>query len=83
MAVVFEQFKRADQKTDRKKLFEMESVIAMNMSCRFDFPEGVRALLIDKTKDPKWKPKHIDNIDPEEIKKYFIPQENWDCELKV
>ncbi|MCZ0933240.1 MAG: enoyl-CoA hydratase/isomerase family protein [Oligoflexia bacterium] len=83
LAVVFEQFKRARRQTDRKALFEMESVIAMNMSCRSDFPEGVRALLVDKTKDPKWSPNHIDNIDPEEIDKYFIPQEGWSCALKV
>ena len=83
LAVVFEQFKRASRQTDRKTLFEMESVIAMNISRRLDFPEGVRALLIDKTKDPKWNPSHVDNIEPEEIDKYFIPQDNWDCTLKV
>ena len=83
LAVVFEQFKRANRQTDRKALFEMEAAIALNMSCRFDFPEGVRALLIEKTKDPQWKPDNIDNIIPEEIDKYFIPKESWDCSLKV
>ena len=81
LAVVFEQFKRASRQTDKKSLFEMEAVIAMNMSCRFDFPEGVRALLIDKTKDPQWKPGHVDEIDPEEVQKYFIPQDGWDYSL--
>ena len=83
LAVVFEQFKRANRQTNRKILFEMESVIARNMSCRSDFPEGIRALLMDKTKDPKWNPNHVDEIDPEEISKYFIPQEGWDYSLKV
>ena len=77
LAVVFEQFKRSHRQTDRKKLFEMESVISMNMSRCSDFSEGVRALLIEKTKDPQWKPNHVDEIDPEEIEKYFIPQEGW------
>lgn len=81
LAIVFEQFKRASRQKDRKTLFEMEAVIAMNISCRSDFLEGVRALLIDKTKDPKWKPSHVDEIDPEEIEKYFIPQEAWDYKL--
>ena len=81
LAVVFDQLKRSKRQTNRKALFEMESVIAMNMSCRSDFPEGVRALLIDKTKNPKWNPNHVDNIEPEEIKKYFIPKSAWDYKL--
>lgn len=82
LALVFEQFKRSARQT-RKALFEMESIIAMNISCRPDFQEGVRALLIDKTKDPNWKPNHVYDIDPEEIKKYFTPQEGWDYTLRV
>ena len=81
LAIVFEQLKRANRQTDRKQLFEMESIVAMNMSRQNDFPEGVRALLIDKTKDPQWKPSHVDEIEPEEIEKYFKPIEGWDYSL--
>ena len=83
LAVVSEQLKRAKKQTDLKSLFEMESVIALNLVRHSDFSEGVRALLVEKTKEPKWKPHHVDHLDPEEIEKYFIPEEGWDYSLKV
>ncbi len=82
LAVVFEQFKRA-RNQDKKSLFEMELTIAMNKACNADFPEGVRALLVDKTKDPKWKPSRIDDLDPLEVSKYFQASEDRDCFLGV
>ena len=75
LAVIFEQLKRAKLERDLKTLFEMELVIALQMACNFDFMEGVRALLIDKTKNPKWRPGHVDNLDPLEISKYFMSSE--------
>ena len=83
LAIVSEQLRKAKKQTDLKFLFEMETVVALNLVCRSDFSEGVRALLIDKTKEPKWKPHHIDDLDSEEIEKYFIPKKGWDCSLKV
>lgn len=83
LAVIWEQLTRAKKENNKKAIFEMEMAIAFNMSIRSDFPEGVRALLVDKTKDPKWNPDHVSKIDFEEIQKYFIPKEAWDCSLKV
>jgi len=38
-----------------------------------DFKEGIRALLVDKTKDPKWKPQTYDQVVEADIQKYFSP----------
>ncbi len=38
-----------------------------------DFHEGVRALIIDKDKSPKWDPANLNGIDPEKIANYFAP----------
>jgi enoyl-CoA hydratase len=38
-----------------------------------EFIEGVRALLIDKDKSPKWQPATIDAVTPELINSYFAP----------
>lgn len=37
------------------KMFDMERKVAVNCVMRGDFKEGVRALLIDKDKHPKWR----------------------------
>jgi enoyl-CoA hydratase len=36
-----------------------------------DFPEGVRALLIDKDQKPQWQPTRIEDISDDSIAKYF------------
>lgn len=38
-----------------------------------DFPEGVRALLIDKDQKPAWKPARIEDINEQDISAYFAP----------
>lgn len=83
LAVIFEQFKRAKKEQDLKALFEMETLIAFNISLRPDFKEGVRALLVDKTKDPKWNPASVHQLDAEELQQYFTAQSGWDYSLKV
>lgn len=37
------------------EIFNMERKVAVNCAMRGDFKEGVRALLIDKDKNPKWR----------------------------
>ncbi|WP_435931313.1 enoyl-CoA hydratase/isomerase family protein [Moraxella bovoculi] len=37
------------------EMFDMERKVAVNCAMRGDFKEGVRALLIDKDKNPKWR----------------------------
>lgn len=83
LAVIFEQLKRAKGEKSLKALFEMETVLAMNIARNRDFPEGVRAMLIDKDKSPQWKPAHIEDLSLSEIKGYFEPLEHWSCKLKV
>lgn len=36
-----------------------------------DFAEGVRALLVDKSKDPKWNPNTLPQV--RNVKRYFEP----------
>ena len=83
LAVIFEQLRRAKDQKDIKAIFEMEVKIAMHKARNADFPEGIRALLIDKTKNPQWKPNHIGDLDPLEIERYFTALEGWDCSLNM
>jgi hypothetical protein len=36
-----------------------------------EFFEGVRALLIDKDKNPKWSHKHVKDVKKEEVDAFF------------
>jgi enoyl-CoA hydratase len=51
--------------------------IEYRLACRLfedgEFPEGVRALLIDKDQSPKWKPQRIEDVSPQLIAVYFSP----------
>lgn len=39
-----------------------------------DLYEGIRALLIDKDKNPRWEHKSIKDVTPDEVAEYFVPR---------
>ncbi len=82
LAVSLELLKKA-QSQDLKSIYEMDLTIAMNKARQADFPEGVRALLIDKTKNPQWNPSRIEGLKQTEIDQYFMPSAGWDSSLRV
>ena len=53
------------------KCIEMEIKVAGHFLESYDFYEGIRSLMIDKDKNPKWDPDDINNIDIEKINKFF------------
>lgn len=61
MAVVFQQIKRGSI-LSLKEVFEMEYKISQGFVNHTEFFEGVRALLIDKDKNPQWKHKIITEV---------------------
>lgn len=61
MAVVFEQIVRGSKMTV-KEVFEMEYKIAAGFLDHTEFYEGVRALLVDKDKNPQWKYQHVKQV---------------------
>jgi enoyl-CoA hydratase len=38
-----------------------------------EFPEGVRALLVDKDRAPKWSPPRLEDVTPELVSAYLAP----------
>ncbi|KZY38469.1 hypothetical protein A3752_08805 [Oleiphilus sp. HI0081] len=75
LVAIYEQLKR-HRYTDLQNAFTSELVLATNMIRHPDFAEGVRALLIDKDKTPKWEYAHYTHIPSSVIESLF--SRPWD-----
>jgi len=58
------------------EVFQQDLVLAVNILRQSEFSEGVRALLIDKDRNPQWLYSHADVIPTDVIDSYFVPP--WD-----
>ncbi|MDO4450477.1 MAG: enoyl-CoA hydratase/isomerase family protein [Moraxella sp.] len=52
---IYHDLKTVKKDFSLKQIFDLETVVATNCVEKGDFKEGVRALLIDKDKNPKWR----------------------------
>ncbi|RUO38172.1 enoyl-CoA hydratase [Aliidiomarina shirensis] len=52
--------------------FQLELTLSVNCAVKGDFVEGVRALLIDKDRKPKWTHKSIADVTADDIDSMFI-----------
>ncbi|CAH0729121.1 unnamed protein product, partial [Brenthis ino] len=50
---------------------KMEYRVACHCTLNHDFPEGVRALLIDKDNNPQWKHKTLAEVDDDYVEDFF------------
>jgi enoyl-CoA hydratase len=51
-----------------------EYAAALEIFVNHDFPEGIRAAVIDKDRNPQWKPARIEDVTPQIIARYFVPR---------
>jgi enoyl-CoA hydratase len=66
MAIAFELFRRGTELTLRGCL-EMEYQLAVRVCRSPEFLEGVRAMVIDKDRAPRWNPARIEDLDPAQL----------------
>ena len=53
------------------QVLALDLVLARQFQRHHDFPEGVRALLIDKDRKPKWSCQDLTDVPREEIESHF------------
>lgn len=81
LAVVFEQIKRGAS-MEVRDVFQMEFGIAQGyMHNHSEFFEGVRALLIDKDRSPKWTHANVNQITKDEVNMFFEKTDTCNLDL--
>ncbi len=78
--VALRQLAESAQMTDFADNMRMEYRIGSRVLVRPDFAEGVRAVIVDKTHDPKWNPATPEEVSEELIDSIFAPlpaDEEW------
>lgn len=54
-------------------VFRLEYIVSLQCGVQGDFQEGIRALLIDKDKQPRWNPDTLDRADADWVERFFAP----------
>ena len=71
MCVTFEQLKRGKE-LSLGNLLAMEYRMSQKFMEGVDFYEGIRSVLVDKDNKPVWSPASVDDVDPDDVSKYFL-----------
>ncbi|PIE41133.1 MAG: enoyl-CoA hydratase [Gammaproteobacteria bacterium] len=69
--LVYQQLKRG-KKLSLKAVFQLELIMSLQCSRHGDFPEGVRALLVDKDGAPKWRHSSVADVPDAWVEQHFI-----------
>lgn len=73
--LIAEQLKRS-RHLSLKEVFLSELVLSVQCCRHREFPEGVRALLVDKDRNPNWTYKSVADVDPGFVEQFF--ESPWD-----
>lgn len=71
--VTFDQLQRGKTLTSFAEVMSLEFTLSSHFLKGHDFLEGIRAVIIDKDKNPHWRPKSLEDTSLEEIAAYFVP----------
>jgi enoyl-CoA hydratase len=66
--------REAKASTSLRQCLVREYGAALEIFINHDFPEGIRAAVIDKDRSPKWSPPRLEDVTPAMIDAYFVPR---------
>jgi len=72
IAIIYQQLQRSKTMA-LKQCFDSELNLSLRCCQQNEFSEGVRALLVDKDKEPQWQFKEISEIDNKIVEWFFNP----------
>jgi enoyl-CoA hydratase len=68
LAVIYESLMAARRELSITTILERDLRLSAWMAQRPDFAEGVRAVIVDKDRNPSWQPDRLDKVDMEPIR---------------
>ena len=74
LAITFKLLKQAKQ-LSRRQCFTLDYNLSQQFIVEHDFFEGIRAMLVDKDKQPQWQPKSLEQLTKERVEQYFLAKE--------
>lgn len=63
---------RKSARMSLKEVIRLETIVAHQCGAHADFPEGIRALLIDKDRKPRWSNRSIAEVPTEKVDEHFL-----------
>ncbi|HEY2256157.1 MAG TPA: enoyl-CoA hydratase/isomerase family protein, partial [Variovorax sp.] len=63
------------------EVFRLEYRASLGCCAHHDFAEGIRALLVDKDRNPKWQPATLEEITPAFVADHLRPRGEMAPEL--
>jgi hypothetical protein len=71
--VTFEQIRRGEHLC-LADCFRMELNLILAAFDHGDFVEGIRAMIVDKDRNPRWKPGALEEVDRAAVERFFAPR---------
>jgi enoyl-CoA hydratase len=81
LKVAFEQLRRGKGYKTLKEALIVEYRLAARLIRRPDFPEGIRAVIVDKDQSPKWQPATLGEVSEALVQSLFEPLPQGDLTL--
>jgi len=69
-AVSFALWQRV-QRMSLAEVFRLEFQVSLGCCAHADFAEGIRAVLVDKDRNPQWNPAHLEDVTPAFVEDHF------------
>lgn len=73
LKVALAALRRARGLTSLEECLNMEYRLTVRLYEHGEFPEGVRALIVDKDKAPRWNPARLEDVTPAMVETFFAP----------
>lgn len=77
LKVTLELIRRARTSKSLRECLVREYNSALTVFTSAEFAEGVRAAIIDKDRNPKWSPPRLEDVTPDIVAEYFVPNPKY------